>query len=271
MMTLMDAHFKTFNGVRKPVIGCLHLSALPGTPYYDPDLSIKDHVGRLKKDAKILMSLGYDAVVFANEGDRPYLRHVSPEIIASYVRIATEVIPELKTPYGCGVLIDPIATLAVANAIDASFIRTYVSNTYEGTFGHQEFSPAEIFRYRRQINAERVKVYTYFEAHAGVCLDTRSTEDQISSGFAIMPIAGMIIGGPRAGLPPDQAKFIEIRKKFPDKPLIMGTGANTENIGKLLPSSDGVIIGTSIKRDGYLYNEIDPKRAEAFIRAAKSL
>lgn len=270
-MTLMDAHIKTFNGVSKPVIGCLHMSALPGTPYYDADLSIKDHINRLKNDAKILMSLGYDAVVFANEGDRPYQSHVPPEIIATYVRIACEVIPELKTPYGCGVLIDPFATIAVANAIDASFVRTYVSNTYEGTFGHQEFIPAEIFRYQRQINAEKVRIYTYFEAHAGVCADTRSTEDQIASGFATMPISGMIIGGPRAGLAPDQAQFSEIRKAFPDKPLILGSGANTENIAALLSNSDGVIIGTSIKRDRYLYNEIDPVRAEAFIRAAKNI
>ena len=270
MMSLMEMHKQTFGNVSKPIIGCLHMSALPGTPYYDAGLSMKDHIQRLKNDAKILMSLGYDAVVFANEGDRPYQPHVSPEIIATYVRIACEVIPELHTPYGCGVLIDPIATLAVANAIAASFVRTYVSNSYEGTFGHQQFIPADIFRYQKQIGAERVKVYTYFEAHAGVCLDTRSTEDQIASGFATMPISGMLVGGPRAGLAPDQAKFMAIRKAFPDKPLILGSGANIDNISALLPNCDGVIVGTTIKRDAYLYNEIDPKRAEAFIRAAKN-
>ena len=41
----------------------------------------------------------------ANEGDRPYLTEVGPEVIATYVRIASAVIPTLTIPYGCGVLL----------------------------------------------------------------------------------------------------------------------------------------------------------------------
>ncbi len=78
---MLNEHRNTFK-TDKPIIGCLHMMALPGTPYYDPTLSIEDHIERLKKDARILMQLGYDAVVFANEGDRPYLNTVGPEIIA---------------------------------------------------------------------------------------------------------------------------------------------------------------------------------------------
>ena len=34
---LMAEHVKRFNGVSKPIIGCLHLRALPATPMYDPN------------------------------------------------------------------------------------------------------------------------------------------------------------------------------------------------------------------------------------------
>lgn len=267
-MNLIVNHKNIFK-TDKPIIGCLHLMPLPGTPYYDASLTIEDHIERLKREAEILMELGYDAVVFANEGDRPYLTEVGPEIVATYVRIVTEVLPIITVPYGCGVLIDPKTTIAVANAIGAQFVRTYVSNSYVGTFGKQDFNPGDVFRYRKEIDAEQVNVYTYFEAHAGVCLDTRSTIEQIDSGFAALPISGMLIGGPRAGLPPEASTLAEVKNKFPDYPLILGSGANVDNINELLQYADGVIVGTTIKRDQYLYNEIDYDRAKAFIEAAK--
>lgn len=267
-MTLLEKHREVFK-TDKPIIGCLHLMPMPGTPYYDSSISIEHQINRIQKEANILMELGYDAVVFANEGDRPYLSEVGPEVIATYVRIASAVIPSLKIPYGCGVLIDPKATIAVAKAIGAKFVRTYVSNTYEGTFGHQEFSPAEIFRYRKNIDAEDVNVYTYFEAHAGVCLDTRDLASQISSGFASFPISGMLIGGPRAGLPPEASIMAKTKELFPEYPLILGSGSNPDNIKELLNYADGVIVGTNIKRDGYLYNEVDYDRAKKLIDAVK--
>ena len=269
-MNLIDSHRKLF-GTDRPVIGCLHLMAMPGTPYYDASVTLDQQIDRIRKEADILQSLGYDAVVFANEGDRPYLTKVGPEVIATYVRIVSAVLPDLKVPYGCGVLIDPFATLAVAKGIGAKFIRTYVSNSYEGTFGSQKFHPGKIFRYQKQIGAEDLYVYTYFEAHAGVSLDTRDLHSQISSGFASMPISGMLIGGPRAGLPPEGSTLASVKQAYPDFPLILGSGGNPENIASLLSYTDGVIIGTNIKKDGYLYNPVDEKRAKAFIDAAKAI
>ncbi|NLC14305.1 MAG: BtpA/SgcQ family protein [Chloroflexi bacterium] len=269
-MKLIDTHRQLF-GTNRPVIGCLHLMAMPGTPYYDSSVTIDQQIDRIRKEADILQSLGYDAVVFANEGDRPYLTTVGPEVIATYVRIVSAVIPDLKVPYGCGVLIDPFATLAVAKGIGARFIRTYVSNSYEGTFGSQKFHPGEIFRYQKQIGAEDVHVYTYFEAHAGVSLDTRDLQSQISSGFASMPISGMLIGGPRAGLPPESSTLASVKEAYPDFPLLLGSGGNPQNIASLLSFADGVIIGTNIKKDGYLYNPVDYERAKTFIEAAKAV
>ena len=151
MLELMDKHCETF-GVPKPVIGCLHMQALPGTPYADPKMTLEEQIRRLKTDAITLQNAGFDALVFANEGDRPYLTPVGPDTVANYVRIATEVISEINVPFGCGVLIDPIATLAVAKAIGAKFIRTYVSGSYEGLFGSQKFNPGKIFRYQKDLH-----------------------------------------------------------------------------------------------------------------------
>lgn len=268
MSTLMEKHRETF-GTERPVIGCLHMQALPGTPYADPDVTLDDQIKRLRGEAHALQEAGFDAMVFANEGDRPYLTPVGPEVIANYVRIATEVARDIEVPFGCGVLIDPIATLAVAKAIGAKFVRTYVSGTYEGLFGHQSFCPGEIFRYQRQIEATDVRVYTYFEAHAGTCLDTRTSAEMLEAGYPNMPIAGALFGGAHAGLPPEASHVAQLKNQFPEVPIIIGSGGTVDNIGTLLPHADGVIVGTSIKRDGILWNPVDPARAEAFIKAAK--
>ncbi|GAA6291763.1 BtpA/SgcQ family protein [Enterocloster asparagiformis] len=265
---MMEQHENVF-GTKKPLIGCLHMAALPGSYYADPTMTYRDQIRRLKEDAKILMGEGFDACVFANEGDRPYLSQVGPETVASYVRIAAEVAVDLTIPYGCGVLIDPIATLAVAKAIDAKFVRTYVTGTYNGLFGWQTFNPGEIFRYQKQIGAENVRVYTYFEPHAGTGMDTRPVENQIDGALLNLPIAGVLMGGPRAGLPPQATALGRVKERFPQTPLILGSGGRVDNIKELLTIADGVIIGTSIKKEGILWNQIDPQRAAAFVKAAR--
>ena len=68
---LMAEHVKRF-GKEKPIIGCLHLRALPGSPMWDRNYTIEQHIADLKREAQILMELGFDGAVFANEWDYPY-------------------------------------------------------------------------------------------------------------------------------------------------------------------------------------------------------
>lgn len=265
MNSTMNELFKT----DKPIIGCLHLMALPGTPHYSSSVTIKEHVSRLKREAKILIDSGFDGAIFANEGDRPYVFEAGPEIVATYVRIVTEVIQELTIPYGCGVLIDPKATMAVAKAIDAKFLRTYFCGTYADTFGFHHFNPGELYRYRKLIGAEEIKLFQYFEAHAGTPLDTRKVEEIIDGALPVLEPDVILTSGPRAGLPPELDKVVALKKRHPTVPIFVANGADSHNVQDILAVSDGIIIGTSIKRDGILWNEISPERARNLIKAAK--
>lgn len=267
-MTLLEKHEKTF-GVKKPIIGCLHMNALPGTPYATGDI-IKENVKKLKEDAKILCGSGFDAVIFANEGDRPYLNTVGPEIVAAYTRIATEVMPEITVPVGCGIIADPIATIAVANALGCKFVRTYVSNTFNGVFGWQSLNSGEIFRFRKNIGAEDVNVYSWVEAHAGTCMDDTPVPERIKAQVAVLPISGVLLGGPAAGVSPKTSKIADYKQQVPNVPVILANGTTVENVKELMEIADGCIVGTNLKIDKYLYNPVDPKAAEAFIAASKA-
>lgn len=268
MRNYLQEHRNTFK-TDKPIIGCVHLMALPGTPYYDPTISFREHIKRAAEEIKALQDSGFDAVIFANEGDRPYVFNVGPEVIASYVRIVSELLQYITVPYGCGVLIDPIATLAVAKAIDAKFVRTYVTGTYADIFGFHDFKPGDIYRYKKQIGADDVKIYCYFDAHAGTSLDTREQSSMIDAGLAIVEPAGVLIPGQRAGLAPNLKEVKKIKDRYPNHPILIASGVNKNNVKEALEVSDGFVIGTSLKRDGVLWNEIDFNRAKEFIKAAK--
>ena len=42
-------------------------------------------------------------------------------------------------------------------------------------------------------------------------------------------------------------------------------GAKAKNIAAYLNVADGVIVGGSLKRDGYTWNPVDPARVQAFM------
>ena len=106
-------------GVDKPVIGMIHLPPLPGTALYDDARGVAGIVESAKRDAEALQQGGIDAVMFGNEGDRPYRTHVGPETVATVAAAVATVAPLLSVPFGVDVLWDPMATLAVAKATGA--------------------------------------------------------------------------------------------------------------------------------------------------------
>lgn len=267
-MDLMQNHKHTFQ-TDKPIIGCVHLIALPGTPHYDKTVSFAEQVERVQREIIALQNAGFDAIVFANEGDRPYLSRVGPEIIAAYTRIVSQALDVIKIPYGCGVLVDPYAAISIAKAIDATFIRSYVSGVYADMCGLTIYEPGKIMRFKKSIDADNVNIYCYCDAHGGTSLDTRSQLDMADTAFSVLGPAGVLVPGQHAGLAPDFREVEEIKTRFSDKPVMIASGVTPDNIKEALRISDGMVVGTFIKKDGILWNEVDPERAKRFIDAVK--
>lgn len=267
-MDLMKKHRETFK-TDKPIIGCVHLTALPGTPHYDGSVSFKAQVERAKREIKALQDAGFDAIVFANEGDRPYLSKVGPEVISAYTRIVSQALDAVTIPYGCGVLVDPYAAISIAKAIDASFIRAYISGVYADMCGLTEYRPGDILRFKRNIGADNVNIYCYCDAHGGTSLDTRSQSDMADTAFSVLDPAGVLVPGQHAGLAPSFQEVEEIKARFHDKPIMIASGVTPGNVKDALRISDGMVVGTFVKQDGILWNEVDPERAKRFIDAAK--
>ncbi|MBO5527216.1 MAG: hypothetical protein J5946_04130, partial [Erysipelotrichaceae bacterium] len=150
---LMAEHVKRF-GKEKPIIGCLHLRALPGSPMWDRNYTIEQHIADLKREAQILMELGFDGAVFANEWDYPYVENIGPGALAAYTHIVSTVSRDLTIPFGVGIMNDPISAISVAKAVGATFCRGFFCGQQVGNYGPIIKTPGEIFRYAKSIGAD---------------------------------------------------------------------------------------------------------------------
>ena len=122
-------------GVHKPIIAMCHLQALPGDPFYDSEGGMDKVIELARQDLKHLQDGGVDAIMFSNEFSLPYLTTVKTATTAAMARIVGELKPEIRVPFGVNVLWDPIASIDLAAATGAVFIREIITGVYASDFG----------------------------------------------------------------------------------------------------------------------------------------
>jgi hypothetical protein len=252
-------------GSDKPVIAMAHLPALPGTPRYDEEGGMDAIVEWVKRDIAHLVDGGVDAILFCNEDDRPYALRVGDEIVAAMARVVAECRP-MDLPYGVDIMWDPHATMAVAAATGAVFMREVVTGAYESDMGLWSPDAAELLRYRRALNAEHVRVFMNITPEFASPLSHRSVAARARSAVVSSLPDALLIAGPMAGAEPDISWLEEAKAAAGDQvPVLLNTGARPDNIERFLQVADGVIVGSALKVDGYTWNPIDPPRVKQFM------
>jgi membrane complex biogenesis BtpA family protein len=256
-------------GVAKPVIAMAHLPALPGTPRHVRGTSIADLAERVRNDVDHLVAAGVDGIMFCNEDDRPYSLHVGAEVPATMAAIIAEVRPPDR-PFGVDILWDPIAAMALAKATGASFMREVVTGAYESDMGVWAPDAAELYRYRRLLDADDVLVMANITPEFASPLGARSVAERARSAVTSSLIDVLLIAGPMAGTEPDLSALREAKEAVEGRvPVLMNTGARADNIGRFLAVADGVIVGSGLKVDGHTWNPVDPARVTAFMAAVR--
>ncbi|MEM2507692.1 MAG: BtpA/SgcQ family protein [Nitrososphaeria archaeon] len=256
-------------GTNKPVIGMVHFPPLPGSPLYDSKMGLKGILEVALKDAEILARLGYDGILFSNEGDRPYLRVVNKYTVAVMARLIEKIVSQIKIPFGVSVLADPVAAVSVAEAVEASFVRTFLSWVYVGDWGIVDPDAGKLQRLRTLVGSV-CKVFANVSGHTSP-LGNRTLGDIVRGAVMFGLADAVCVAGATAGAPVPEKEIVEAKQNAFDKPVLVGTGVNLQNIKTMLSLADGVIVGTSIKKDGYTFNPIDEKRAKALLEAARKL
>ena len=117
---------EAFPGLRRALIGMVHLLPLPGSPRWGGSIDVV--VEHAVADARALEVGGFHACLVENFGDAPFSPdRVDPATIAAMAVAASEVRRAVRLPIGLNVLKnDARAALAVAAAVGAAFVRVNV-------------------------------------------------------------------------------------------------------------------------------------------------
>lgn len=257
--------------VPKPIIAMVHFPPLPGTPLYDEKRGMEGILESVQRDVRVLLEGGVDGLLFCNEGDRPYALQADFEAVAAMTRVITETAPKDR-PFGVDFLWDPKAPLAIAMATGAAFVREVFTGVYESDMGLWNTNPAAMLRYRRAIGATGVKVFYNITPEFASPLGRRSV-GQVARSAVVSSLAdALLVSGPMAGAEPDLHLLREAKDAINGQvPVLLNTGARAENIRQFLSVADGVIVGSSLKVDGYTWNPVDPARVKVFVETVRDV
>ncbi|MFZ5853383.1 MAG: BtpA/SgcQ family protein [Chloroflexota bacterium] len=261
--------FRDLFPAHKPIIAMAHVPPLPGTPLYDARRGIDGLVESVRADLRILLEAGVDAVIFCNEGDRPYSLEAGYDGVGVMTRVVTELRPADR-PFGVDYLWDARAALAIGVATGASFMREVATGVYESDMGLWNTDAAGLLRERRRLESE-IAILMNVTPEFASPIGARSI-GAVARSAAVSSLAdAILISGPMAGSEPDLAALREAREAVdPEIPVLVNTGAKSTNIGAFLEVADGCIVGSDLKVDGYTWNPVDPARVRRFMEAARA-
>lgn len=262
---------KDLFGVDRPVIAMAHFPPLPGTPLHDESRGIQGLLDTVARDIEVLEAAGFDAVLYCNEGDRPYAFEAGPEIAAAMAWIIARSAPK-RMPFGVDHLYDMRTALGVGRATGAAFVRGVFSGTYESDMGLWSPDLPGLLRYRRAIGGSELKLFMNVTPEFASTIGKRSVGTLARSAVVNGLADAILIAGPLAGAEVDLGPLEEAQAALKDMaPVIVTTGVNADTVSRYLPRFDGVIVGTSLKVDGYTWNPVDPDRARRFIDRVKAI
>jgi membrane complex biogenesis BtpA family protein len=266
----MNAMFRDLFTQPKPVIGCIHLKALPGSPLYNGKMG--PIYEQALAECELYQSHGVDGLIIENFGDRPfYPDNVPSETIAAMTAIGREIILQTKMPVGINTLRnDATAALSIATAIEAQFIRVNVH--MHAVVSDQGIITGKAFETLRLKKLLQSKVQIFADVHVkhaaplGDISLEQATEDLCERGM----VDAIIVSGAATG---KQTSLDEIKtvSTFGHVPVLVGSGMTFENLPLILPHADGFIIGSYFKKEGLAMNDLDPARLSTFMGAVKKL
>lgn len=264
------SRFQNVFGPKKPVIAMVHFGALPGTPLYDDKGGVEAIIDGAARDLAALQAAGVDAVMFGNENDRPYEMKVDAASTATMAYAIGRLRDRITVPFGVNVLWDPMASLALAAATGAAFLREIFSGTYASDMGLWAPDAGAAQRYQRRLgNTDCALLYNVSAEFAG-SLDPRTLPDRARSAvFSSIPDA-VLVSGTITGEAAEMADLEAVKRVLPKTPVLANTGVKHATIAEVLRVADGCIVGSALKYDGDTWAAVDPDRARDFMDRARA-
>lgn len=259
---------------KRPIIAAIHFLPMLGfAGFVDLDSILKAALA----DVKAAEAGGVDGLILENNYDLPHRIAVGPETVACMTYLVSKIKDVTDLPLGISVLWnDYRAALAIAKATEGAFIRVPVFVDHVRTsYGEVKGDAAAVLSAREQLQAEGVLLFTDIHVKHAELLNkdtlVTSAKKAVQAGAD-----ALILTGKWTGDAPELSELEQCRKAVESVPILVGSGADKDNIQSLLPFADGVIVSTSLKtgqNDLYEVNRkqyterINKTKVKVFVRA----
>ena len=248
--------------VQKPVIAMLHLSALPGDPGFDSKAGLSAVIERAREELDDLQEGGVDGILVSNEFSLPYLTKTEPITAITMARIMGELLGAIHVPYGVNVLWDGRASIDLAVATGAQYVREIFTGVYASDFGLWDTNIGEVARHRARVGGSNVKLLFNIVPESAKYLGERDLQSITETTvFATLPDA-ICVSGLTAGAPTDTQSLALVKSAAGSVPVFVNTGVGADNVAEQLSIADGAIVGTYLKAGGVFENRVDRSRVE---------
>lgn len=252
-------------GSEKPIIAMIHFPPLPGTPLYDAAGGMQKIIESAASDIEALQGGGVDAIMFGNEGDRPYVLKASPVTLAAFACAVGDLRRMIKVPFGVNYLWDPVASVALGVASGARFVREIFTGVYDSDMGLWTPDAAGALRLRADCHRNDMKVMFNINAEFASPVGTRTIAQRAKSAVFASLADVVLVSGPMTGEAVELANLKEAKQAVGDTPVFANTGVNIDNVDKILSVGNGAIVGTHFKVDGNTWNAVDSSRVRRFM------
>ncbi|MDA9178993.1 BtpA/SgcQ family protein [Acidimicrobiia bacterium] len=247
------------------IYGVIHLKGLPGST--SNVLSIPEITTLAQNDINGLTEGGVDGIIIENFGDAPFVKdNLSKRSLVSFTTVASNLELNKNLDIGINVLRnDGISALAIAEAIDANFVRINVLNNIMYTDqGIIEGKSYDVSQFRNTLSKDIQVFADVFVKHAtppqGAKIENHTKELLERAGADVI-----IVSGDGTGEVTNIEDLNRIRNIVPKGKLAIGSGLNGKNIQDFSKIADIGIIGTDFKVDGVLNNPVDTDRVKDII------
>jgi hypothetical protein len=254
----------------RTLIGMVHLPPLPGSPRWSGAMATA--TATALADARALLDGGMDALLIENHGDAPFTpgRVAAATVAAMAIAVAEIRRAAPAVPLGVNVLKnDARAALAIAAAAGAQFIRVNVhAGAVVADQGIVQTDAYRTLRDRRLLDAD-VRIFADVQGKHAVPVAPVELElearDLVHRGLA----DALVVSGRATGEATAIADIKRVRSAVPEVPVLVGSGVTADTVAELLSLADGVIVGTSLKRDGDVRQPVDAARVRRLVAAAR--
>lgn len=248
---------------KKPIIGMIHLPPLPG---YSKHPGMKAVITKALTDLEILQKAGFDGILVENDNDQPHQIGVSEVIFQSFSKVVKQILKNAEVPVGMEIIYDMQATIEVAYAVGAQFVRldVFVDNV-ETQWGKIPAQAKELIALKKTLGAVELVLLTDIQVKHAQMLSKKTLEESAIEAQAAGS-DGIIVTGDWTGQPPSLEDCKRV-KNVSSLPIFIGSGLDKNNANELLTVADGAIVGTSIKTGDF----VDIKRATELINIVEKI